>query len=223
MASERRPKPKKSKRGKVFATLKERIVDGHYPQGGKLVEQDLAREFDVSRLMIREVLGDLESLGLVEKRPNKGTLVRRVNSENFFEIMEIREVLEGLAARLAAQKSKSDDWSDLEKEFGEPFEEIVRESDFDRYLDLITAFRERMVAAARNEDLSKLINSLYAKVRIVQRRIVILPDRMQEAIEEHRLVLKAIVDGDPERAEQTKRLNMRNARECLQKYKSWVL
>jgi DNA-binding GntR family transcriptional regulator len=137
--------------------------------------------------------------------------------------MDIREVLEGLAARLAAQKSRPEDWADLEREFAESFERIVRESDFDSYLDLITAFRERMVVAAQNEDLSKLINSLYAKIRIVQRRLIILPGRMQQAVKEHRDVLKAIMEGNPESAEEKKRKNLRNAGAWLQKYKTWVL
>ena len=80
-----------------------------------------------------------------------------------------------------------------------------------------------MVAAARSEELSRLIISMYAKIRVVQRRIVILPGRIQQAIEEHRAVLKAIMEGDPDKAERMKRLNMQNARERLEKYKKWVL
>ena len=137
--------------------------------------------------------------------------------------MEIREVLEGLAARLAAQKSKPSDWRDLEKEFGEPFEQMVKNLDFEKYLDFIAYFRERMVKAAQSEELCKLIIPIYAKIRIVQRRIVILPGRMQQAIKEHRAVLKAIIEGNPEKAEQNKRINMKNARDCLEKYKTCVL
>jgi DNA-binding GntR family transcriptional regulator len=211
------------KRDKILATLRERIVEGHYPQGVKLVEQDLAQEFGTSRPMLREIFGDLENLGLVEKFPNRGTTVRRIDSRSLLEIMEIREVLEGLAARLAAQNSQAEDWRDLQRQFGEPFEQIVRNNEFDKYLDLISAFRERMVAAARSEELSKLIISMYAKIRVVQRRIVILPGRIQQAIEEHRAVLNAIMEGNPDKAEKMKRLNMHNAREWLEKYKKWVL
>lgn len=223
MAADKTLKSRQNNREKVLGDLRERIADGLLPQGGKLIEQDLAREFGVSRSMIREVLADLESQGLVAKQPKKGTLIRRIDSESLLEIMEIREVLEGLAARIAAQKSKPSDWRDLEKEFGEPFDQIVKNLDFEKYLDLITAFRNRMVEAAQNEELAKLINSLYAKIRIVQRRIVILPGRIQQAIEEHREVLKAIMEGDPDRAEEMKRLNLQSAREFLKKYKKWVL
>jgi DNA-binding GntR family transcriptional regulator len=216
-------KAKQNKRSNVFAVLRDQIVDGHYPQGVKLIEQDLAQEFGVSRAMLREIFAELEIHGLVEKLPNRGTMVRRIDSRSLLEVMEIREVLEGLAARLAAQKSKPSDWRDLEKEFGEPFEQIVKNLDFEKYLDFVAYFRERMVTAAQSEELCKLIIPIYAKIRIVQRRIAILPGRMQQAIKEHRAVLKAIIEGNPEKAEQKKRINMKNARDCLEKYKSWVL
>ena len=95
--------------------------------------------------------------------------------------------------------------------------------DFKSYLDLISTLRDRMVAAAQSEELSKLIISMYAKIQIVQRRIVILPGRINQAITEHRQVLAAIMEGNPDKAEKMKRLNMRNARKCLEKYKAWVL
>ena len=219
----KKSRPKRTSRDDALFTLRDRIVDGYYPQGVKLIEQDLAQEFGMSRPLLREVLGELESQGLVEKHRNKGSMVRRIDSRSLLEIMEIREVLEGLAARLAAQKSKPGDWRDIEKQFGEPFEQIVKDLDFEKYLDLISIFRDRMVAAAQSEELSKLINSQYAKIRIVQRRIVILPGRMQHAITEHRDVLNAILAGDPDKAEKMKRINMKKARECLEKYKKWVL
>lgn len=221
--AEKKQKSKPTKRENILHTLRERIVGGDYPQGVKLVEQDLAREFNASRPMLREILSDLESLGLVEKLRNRGTTVRRINSQSLLKIMEIREVLEGLAARLAAENSKPDDWRDLEKEFGEPFEQIVKNMDFKSYLDLISLMRDRMVAAAQSDELSRLIFSMYAKIQIVQRRIVILPGRINQAITEHRQVLAAIIEGNPDKAEKMKRLNMRNARECLEKYKTWVL
>ena len=67
-----------------------------------------------------------------------------------------------------------------------------------------------------------LTNPLFSKIRIVQRRIIILPGRMKEAIEEHRAVLKAIMDGNADEAERLKRINLQNATECLKKYKKWV-
>jgi DNA-binding GntR family transcriptional regulator len=214
---------KQNKRSKILSTLRDRIVDGYYPQGVRLVESELANEFQVSRPMLRELLAELETQGLVEKKRNRGTMVRRVDTESLLEIMEIREVLEGLCARLAAQKSKPEDWRDLEEAFGERAEKMVKNLEFENYLNLVAEFRDRMVEASHNKELSKLIHSLFAKITIVQRRIAILPGRIGEAIKEHREVLKAIISGDPRKAEEAKRKNMRTARHYLMKYKTWVL
>ena len=212
-----------NKRFKILSTLRDRIVDGYYPQGGRLVESELAKEFQVSRPMLRELLAELETQGLVEKKRNRGAMVRRIDTESLIEIMEIREVLEGLCARLAAQKSKPEDWFDLEEAFGERAEKMVKNLEFENYLTLVADFRERMVDAAHNKELSKLIYSLFAKITVVQRRVAILPGRIGEAIKEHREVLKAIMSGDPKKAEAAKRKNLRTARHYLIKYKTWVL
>lgn len=183
----------------------------------------MAKEFQVSRPMLRELLAELETQGLVEKKRNRGAMVRRIDTESLIEIMEIREVLEGLGARLAAQKSKREDWFDLEEAFGERAEKMVKNLEFENYLTLVADFRERMVDAAHNKELSKLIYSLFAKITVVQRRVAILPGRIGEAIKEHREVLKAIMSGDPKKAEAAKRKNLRTARHYLIKYKTWVL
>ncbi len=216
-------KGKRVPRDRILTTLQERISDRNLSPGVKLVEHELSKEFGVSRTAIREVLGDLERQGLVERKPNKGTIVRRVDPESLFEILEIREMLEGLAARLAAERSQPRDWEDLQAEFGEPCERIVQNLQFEDYLALITKFRKRMVEKAQSRELSKLIDSIYAQIRIVQRRVIILPERIQKGMLEHREVLKAIMERDPDKAESMKRLNLRSAREHLRRYQEWIL
>jgi len=218
-----RQKLKKFRRGEITAILRERIMDRQFSPGFKLVEQDLAQELGVSRPILREILSDLETQGLVERHPNRGTVVKRVDSESIFETLEIREVLEGLAARLAAMKTKPEDWKDLEEEFGETCERFVANLEFENYLALITKFRKRMVEAAQNEELSRLIDSIYSKIRMIQRRVIILPGRIQTGMEEHRRVLKAIMEGNPDQAQKAKCENIRSAREYLKKYQKWVL
>ncbi len=211
------------KRNKVMETLRDRIVDGYYPQGMKLVESNLVEEFGISRPLLREILADLESQGLAERKPNRGAIVRRVDLTSLLEIMDLREMLEGLAARLATRNSSPEDWGDLKRAFGEPAERMVAEQDFDSFLDLVATLRDRIVKAAQNEELSKLIYSLFAKITIVQRRVVILPGRMKQGINEHRQVIDAIMSGDEDAAEQKKRNNIRSARDYLIQYKKWVL
>jgi DNA-binding GntR family transcriptional regulator len=128
-----------------------------------------------------------------------------------------------LAARLATENSEPEDWEDLQEAFGEPCEKIVQELRYEDYLALITEFRKRMVEKAGSAELSKLIDSIYAQIRIVQRRVIILPERIQKGMAEHREVLEAIMAGDPEKAELMKRRNLRSAREHLKRYQKWIL
>ena len=85
----------------IFDTLKQRIISGKYEPGKRLIANDLAEEFDISRMPVREALTRLASTGLVELIPYKGAIVNELTAEDFVEIFYIRSVLEGLAARLA--------------------------------------------------------------------------------------------------------------------------
>ena len=214
---------KRLDRTEVLDVLRQRIVEGEYLPGSKLVENDLAQEFGISRQMARELLQDLESRGLVQKEPNKGATIRRIDLKTLFEIMELREVLEGLAARLATENTSAADWQDLVDAFGECMEEKVREKDLDGYLALVNKFQNRLLQAADNAELSLVADRIFAKMLIVQRRLILLPGRVQAGLQEHREVLQAIMDGDPEKAETLKRKNIRSAITTLKKFKKWVV
>jgi DNA-binding GntR family transcriptional regulator len=209
-------------RDEMLRKMRAGIIDGQIPPGTKLVECDLMDEYGVGRSVVRSVFYALEIEGLVEKRPNKGVTVRSFDFDTLLEIMEIRQSLESMAAYLAAQRTKPEDWKDLYIEFGKPLDDSIEQLDFETYFQMISAFRSRLLSAAKNEELSKLVNSLFAKIQIVQRRIIILPGRIKEAITEHRAILKALMEGDAAEAERLKRLNLQSATECLKKYKKWV-
>ncbi len=214
---------KRLDRTEVLDVLRQRIVEGEYLPGSKLVENDLAQEFGISRQMARELLQDLESRGLVQKEPNKGATIRRIDLKTLFEIMELREVIEGLAARLATENTTAADWQDLVDEFGDYVEEKVKEKNLDGYLALVNKFQNRLLQAAANAELSLVADRIFAKMLIVQRRLILLPGRVQAGLQEHREVLQAIMEGDPEKAETLKRKNIRSAITTLKKFKKWVV
>ncbi|HWL27853.1 MAG TPA: GntR family transcriptional regulator, partial [Burkholderiaceae bacterium] len=90
---------------KIVDILHKRIVNQDLPPGSKLSEAVLTAEFDVSRPRIREAFGVLEDRGLIERIPNRGAVVTRLEADEIFALFEVREVLEALAARLATEKS----------------------------------------------------------------------------------------------------------------------
>jgi DNA-binding GntR family transcriptional regulator len=221
--AERKKPNKRMDRAQLLGILRNRIIEGEYPPGSKLIEKTLLGEFGISRQMARELLQELESRGLVQKEPNKGATVRRMDLNTLFEIMDLREVIEGLAARLATQNSHAGDWQDLVEAFGERMDQMIREKDFEGYLTLVNKFQDRMLKLAGNAELSLVADRIYAKMLIIQRRLICLPGRLQAGIKEHRDVIQAIVSGDAEKAETLKRNNIRSAINTLKRYQKMII
>jgi len=86
----------------ICAELSRRIFDGTLKAGQRLVELDIAREFDTSQTPVREALRELESQRLVESEPYRGTRVRATSRQEMADAYAVRGTLEEMAARLAA-------------------------------------------------------------------------------------------------------------------------
>lgn len=224
---ESRPKLKLASRGKrgvdLQMVLRERIAQQEIPPGAKLGENELSKEFGVPRAIVREALCSLEQRGLIERIPNRGAVVVRLDLSQVFEIYDVREVLEGLCARLATQNVPPESWQDLIAMFDGPMEEHVQRGDYDSFLAGYGLFRRRLIMAAANPVLANMLDSIYEKTQAVIRRIIILPGRAEVGLKEHRAVLAAMRRGDAEEAERLRRQNMRSAKECLKRYQSFVL
>ncbi|ASQ06568.1 FCD domain-containing protein [Sinorhizobium meliloti] len=97
-------RPTKTLRELALDKVRDAIVDGYFRPGDRLVERDLCAQLGVSRTIVREVLRHLESEGLVANLPNKGPIVARLDLNEAKQIYEIRGALEGMAARLCAER-----------------------------------------------------------------------------------------------------------------------
>jgi DNA-binding GntR family transcriptional regulator len=207
----------------VRQILRERIARQELLPGSKLLEQDLSREFGISRARVRDALGVLEQRGLVKRIPNRGAVVARLELTEVFELYEVREMLEGLCARLATQNVPPDSWQDLVDIFDGPVESYVREGDLEAYVLTLESFRKRTIEAAVNSVLAEMLDSIHDRTRAIIRRIIVLPGRAQQGLLEHRAILKAMRAGDAGEAERLRRENMRSARAYLERYKTFVL
>src|SRR5262249_22243936 len=155
------------------------------PPGAKLREHDLADEFAMPRTRIREVFGALESRGLIERIPNRGAVVMRLDPGHVFQLYDAREVLEGLCARLATENMPPQSWQDLVDHFHGPMAKYVRDGDFDTYIAGYERLRQRIIEAARNVVVAQMLDSIYEKTNVVIRRIIILPGRAETGLREH--------------------------------------
>ncbi len=98
---------------RVYTVVKERIIDGCYGQGARLTEQQLALEFATSRTPVREAMRRLASDGFVDFKPNSVTAVRSWSAEQIRQIFELRVLIEGEIAGLAAQHITADETARL--------------------------------------------------------------------------------------------------------------
>jgi DNA-binding GntR family transcriptional regulator len=213
----------KNRAAALLPALRERIARHALPPGAKLLENELAREFGVSRAKVRDAFGVLEQRGLIQRIPNRGAVVARLDLSQVFEIYAVREMLEGLCVRLAVERTKPQSWQDLVQLFGRPMETIVKRGEFEKYIANLDQLRNRTLEAAGNGVLADMLDSINDKTREIQRRIIILPGRAAEGLQQHRAVLAAMRKGDAAKAEDLRRANIRSSREYLERYQSFVL
>ena len=207
----------------IFEALRKRIGQQQIAPGAKLRETDLAEEFGVSRARVRDALAALEQRGLVERMPNRGAVVMRLDLSQVFYIYELREVLEGLAARLATQKTPHETWKEDLARFRGPLKELVERGELQEYIGHYEALRRKIIEAAGNPVLAEMLDTIFEKTQVLIRRIIILPGRAEIGRTQHVAMLQAMARGDAEEAESIRRDGLRSARLALEKYQQFIL
>jgi DNA-binding GntR family transcriptional regulator len=185
----------------VFDHLKESILKGELKPGERLMEIALAEEMGVSRTPVREAIRKLEKEKFVEMIPRKGAYVADLTKQDILEVLEIRYVLEGLAAKLAAKKMKKPDIERL-KQNVQDFKEAIENMDRTTMIDNDNAFHDIIYEATENEKLIEIIQDLhdqYQRFRLVYFNEF---DDYAEVCRRHEVICEAIVAGDEERAKE---------------------
>ncbi|MSQ70041.1 MAG: GntR family transcriptional regulator [Betaproteobacteria bacterium] len=103
-----------SAQGKAYHFIRDQVIGGAFIGGAKLLPDKIAIELGISRMPVREALRQLDSEGLVTILPNRGAIVTPLSPSEIEELFQIRAVLEGLAARVAAQHATDEDIDELE-------------------------------------------------------------------------------------------------------------
>jgi DNA-binding GntR family transcriptional regulator len=182
---------------RIREALIERIATGHYKAGDRLIEMKLAAEFGTSQLPVREALRDLEMTGLVTSRPRRGSFVKQFEAGAQKEIYLVRGALEEAAARVATPLLAKD--VSVIQQYVDAMCAAARAKDTDGLVAHSVAFHRAIVAAAGNELLLKLWDSLHPDIHS---RITLSEpgiDYMAVA-ESHQPVVDAIRAGDVELA-----------------------
>jgi DNA-binding GntR family transcriptional regulator len=194
--------------------LREAIVTGRLQPNERLIESDLAHSLGVSRTLIRTALARLEQEGLVEHERHRGARVRLVEHDEAVEILEARSVLEGLAARFAAQRATPEDIDEL----GQILEEMRRRREADDLLGVSeenARLHRRLIEISGHATASRLIASLNTQIVRFQYRTILLPGRGERSLGEHVAIIDAVASGDPDAAEAAMRAHLSHVAEAL--------
>jgi DNA-binding GntR family transcriptional regulator len=191
----------------AYRRLLDEIRSGALAPGARLRETDLADRLGISRTPVREAIRQLEADGLVVHLPRQGATIRSLDHAEVVELYEMRAVLEGTAARLAARAA-----SDIElAELMALNAELARAPAGPQARELNRQFHRTLIEAARNRFLVKSMSALQKTLLILGPSTLAEPDRAVSAVKEHGAVLVALQQRDGGAAEAAMRAHVEAA------------
>lgn len=196
----------------AFESVVEAITSGEFEPGQKISESELARQLGISRGPVREALQRLEGR-LVSRLPRIGVRVIEFGREELRQLFYLREAMEGMTARLAAEHISDDELRDL-KALLEQHRANVEDAGKKVYLQKSPDedFHLAIASASKCENIERLLlNEVYYQLRIQRLRSSTKPGRAEQALEEHYRIFDRIAARDPEGAEQAMREHIRAA------------
>jgi DNA-binding GntR family transcriptional regulator len=203
----------------LFERISEAIVSGEFVPGAKLSEPRLAARFGVSRGPLREAIRRLEERKLVTRTPRQGVKVVMPSRQAAIELFQMREVLEGLAAREAAHNATPADVAELRAMLANHAQALSRPDAMVYWQATANSdFHFFVARLSRNQRLFDLLcGEYYTILRLYRMQHRIVPGRAQRALMEHGRIVDAIADGDGELAELLMRRHIAAARGGIEK------
>jgi DNA-binding GntR family transcriptional regulator len=182
----------------VVTALRERILSGGMPPGERLVEGKLSEELGVSRMPVREALRQLAAEGLVTIEPRRGASVTSFSPQQMRELVEVRATLEGLNAKLAAQRHDDQQIAEMERILEEGTRVSQSGADDAVMLMMNQRFHDALGSIAANSILQDIMRSLRDRTALLFAPIN--RSRGPQNWDEHAAILRAVINGDAELA-----------------------
>ena len=184
---------------RIYATVRERIILGQYPQGSRLPEQRIGEELHVSRVPLREAVPLLERDGFVHSYPRRGAVVARWDTKSIDDLFDARLSLEVVAAGYAARQVRRGGSMEPLNRALEDAERVVEAGDAYAIAKGSTAFHEAVVRASTNELMVRLMGTISGRITWLFYLTSGLP--ADEAFHDHVLLRDAIASGNERVAE----------------------
>jgi DNA-binding GntR family transcriptional regulator len=191
--------------------LRDAILAGRFPAGARLRQTDLADQLGISRTPIREALGRLQYEGLVRLQPGGGVSVAALDLAEAVALYDVREVLDGLAARLAARRAGKPELAKLERALG-AMRQCLERGDANQWFSAHVTFHDAIFQASGNARLLALATVVRQSIQHFHPLLLKTDRRLEAAYAEHREIFEAISARDEEGAEKVARQHIESAK-----------
>lgn len=200
---------------RVVEAIYRGIKEGRFVPGQRLVEADLTRQLDVSRGPLREALRRLSSEGFITIEPHKGAIVRKMTREDVLHIFSVREVLEGFAARLAAENIAAADNRQRLSAVLKEMQAHYDANDLVDYMESNEKFHDLVVELSGNRHLQALVSQLRTPLYRYQFDHLMNVSSKRNSMDGHKMIADAILKGDGAAAEQAMKNHVANAQRFI--------
>lgn len=195
----------------AYSQVRSLILSGALAPGSRVTVRPLVDQLKLSPTPIRTALAALERQGLLEVQEHRGYFVPRLGLEDMLEIYEIREAVDSIASRRAAQSASRTDLVITLEHLLEQQRRCVREGDLDTYGELDVVFHKTIWHGSGNRRLVSVADNLLGQVRIGNNVSARAPGRLVAALHEHSRIVDALRQGDAQSAERATRDHVRKA------------
>jgi DNA-binding GntR family transcriptional regulator len=199
----------------VYHSLRNAIWEGRFSQGERIREEDVAQSLGVSRTPVREALQRLQRRGLLVVRPGRGLAVAQLSNRQIFDLYAMREILEGSAARFAAQHATESETAvvyQLQKQLSKEGHNLLA------LVTLNRRFHQQIYEASHNQYLLDMLEVLNDSMALLQNLTVQMPSRHGESDIEHLSIVRAIEERDADAAERAARRHIQQAHKYRLEY-----
>jgi len=200
--------------GAATEVIRQAILDGRLEPGSRLKEEELARELGISRTPVREALLMLQAEGLVDATPNRGAIVRSHTADDLRDLYQLRALLEGYGARLAAGRISDEQvhelWASCYR-----FEALCGETDIRALVRENLFFHNSVLDAAGSSRLSWMVRKVIETPLVYKSYIWYSPEQKRISAHYHKQIAGALESHDPERAELVMKEHVFEARDLL--------
>ena len=185
----------KTLREQIVFSLRESIIRGELKPGTKLTEPELATRLGISRTPIRESFRQLESEGFLTVIPRKGAVVSNITRKDIEDFFELKSLLEGYAARVAAEKMTEKDVDKL-IQLNKELADCAENNNYERFFTKNEEFHNYFLTRCGNEKLVEIRNTMVKRFLGFRMAALSMPGRLMESVKQHEQAIKAFKKRD---------------------------